>query len=130
MTDLARCPFCSYAEVYPPVSANKEFKCRHPECEIISCRQCNRKTHIPMTCTEAAAARSADGRHKVEEAMSNAVIRKCNRCGKEGNCHLYDDVKDRHARETREAENAARTPLSEATNAKHAASDLGFEFSL
>lgn len=50
--------------------------------------------------------------------------------GKEGNCHLYDDVKDRHARETREAENAARTPLSEATNAKHAASDLGFEFSL
>ncbi|EXK32037.1 hypothetical protein FOXG_08437 [Fusarium oxysporum f. sp. lycopersici 4287] len=77
---LAKCPFCHYAEEYPPVDVDREFRCRNDDCKITSCRLCNYETHIPKTCQEAAIERGVDLRREVEEAMSRALIRKCNKC--------------------------------------------------
>ncbi|KAF4445132.1 hypothetical protein F53441_10974 [Fusarium austroafricanum] len=80
LPNLAKCPFCHYAEEYPPVTVDREFRCRNHDCEITSCRLCNCETHIPKTCKEAALERGVDARREVEEAMSEALIRKCNKC--------------------------------------------------
>ncbi|KAM0563386.1 hypothetical protein ACHAPJ_001104 [Fusarium lateritium] len=91
LENLAKCPFCHYAEEYPPVEVNREFRCQDPECAITSCRLCNLETHIPKTCEEAALERGVDMRRDVEEAMSKALIRNCNKCGtpfiKESGCN-------------------------------------------
>ena len=78
--NLASCPFCPYAAVCPPVSEDKEFRCMNPECRVVSCRSCNRETHIPKTCAEAVVDNKNLARHQIEEAMSAAMIRKCNKC--------------------------------------------------
>jgi TRIAD3 protein (E3 ubiquitin-protein ligase RNF216) len=78
--NLETCPFCPFAMEYPPVEENKEFRCTNADCEITSCRLCRKKTHIPKTCAEAAAEEGHSARHTIEEAMSEAVIRKCNKC--------------------------------------------------
>jgi TRIAD3 protein (E3 ubiquitin-protein ligase RNF216) len=78
--NLETCPFCSYAEEYPPVEENKEFRCLNPECALVSCRHCRQETHIPKTCDEAAREIGHSARRKIEEAMSAAMIRKCNKC--------------------------------------------------
>ncbi|KAF4496473.1 RING finger (TRIAD) [Fusarium agapanthi] len=80
LPDLANCPFCHYAEEYPPVDVDREFRCRNDDCKITSCRLCNYETHIPKTCQEAAIVRGVDLRREVEEAMSRALIRTCNKC--------------------------------------------------
>ncbi|KAJ4270145.1 hypothetical protein NW762_001818 [Fusarium torreyae] len=91
LENLAKCPFCHYAEEYPPVEVNREFRCQDPECATTSCRLCNFETHIPKTCEEAALERGVDMRRNVEEAMSKALIRNCNKCGtpfiKESGCN-------------------------------------------
>ncbi|OLN98060.1 E3 ubiquitin-protein ligase RNF216-like protein 2, partial [Colletotrichum chlorophyti] len=79
--NLETCPFCPYAAEYPPVEHNREFKCDNPECEVISCRLCREETHIPKTCEEAARESGIGARREIEEAMSAALIRKCNKCG-------------------------------------------------
>ncbi|KAL2018220.1 hypothetical protein VTK56DRAFT_1127 [Thermocarpiscus australiensis] len=79
--NLETCPFCSYAAEYPPVEENKEFRCENPECGVVSCRHCRQETHIPKTCAEAAREQGLSARRKIEEAMSAALIRTCNKCG-------------------------------------------------
>lgn len=79
--NLATCPFCRYAAEYPPVEENKEFRCENPECGRVTCRLCREETHIPKTCDEVAKENTLSVRRKVEEAMSAALIRKCNKCG-------------------------------------------------
>ncbi|KAJ8123557.1 hypothetical protein O1611_g9559 [Lasiodiplodia mahajangana] len=78
--NLETCPFCPYAAEYPPVEVDKEFRCDNPRCQLVSCRLCRRETHIPKTCAEADADRGLDARHMLEEAMSEALIRRCNKC--------------------------------------------------
>ncbi|CAK7264176.1 hypothetical protein SEPCBS119000_000865 [Sporothrix epigloea] len=78
---LETCPFCPFAAEYPPVEVNREFACQNPECEAISCRLCRKETHIPKTCAEAERANGTSVRLTIEEAMSAAMIRKCNKCG-------------------------------------------------
>ncbi len=78
--NLETCPFCPYAAEYPPVTENKEFRCQNQECELVSCRLCRRETHIPLTCEEAARQSGCSARRIIEEAMSAALIRKCNKC--------------------------------------------------
>ncbi|KAI0872935.1 hypothetical protein GGS24DRAFT_491117 [Hypoxylon argillaceum] len=78
--NLETCPFCPYAAEYPPVEVDKEFRCDNPDCQQVSCRLCRRKTHIPKTCAEEDADRGLDARHMLEEAMSEALIRRCNKC--------------------------------------------------
>ncbi|KAH9438951.1 hypothetical protein MCOR02_002539 [Pyricularia oryzae] len=84
LENLETCPFCPYAEEYPPVELDKEFRCRNPDCGITSCRSCRLETHIPKTCAEAADDNAKDdsisARHAIEEAMSAAMIRNCNKC--------------------------------------------------
>ncbi|KAK8127626.1 hypothetical protein PG984_008734 [Apiospora sp. TS-2023a] len=77
---LETCPFCPFAMEYPPVEENKEFRCANADCEIVSCRLCRKMTHIPKTCAEAAAEEGHEARHTIEEAMSEAMIRRCNSC--------------------------------------------------
>ncbi|KAI1486651.1 hypothetical protein F5X96DRAFT_681852 [Biscogniauxia mediterranea] len=78
--NLETCPFCPYAAEYPPVDVDKEFRCDNPKCEKVSCRLCRRETHIPKTCAEVTADEGVDARHVLEEAMSAALIRRCNTC--------------------------------------------------
>lgn len=82
--NLETCPFCPYAAEYPPAETDKEFRCERPGCEIVSCRLCRKKTHIPKSCAEVALEEGFSGRRAIEEAMSAALIRKCNKC--ELNC--------------------------------------------
>ncbi|KAE9566031.1 hypothetical protein CGMCC3_g17793 [Colletotrichum fructicola] len=78
--NLSACPFFPYAADCPPIEEDKEFRCINPECEIVSCRLCKQETHVPRTCEEAAAENGISARRKLEEAMSAALIRKCNKC--------------------------------------------------
>lgn len=80
LDNLESCPFCFYAAVYPPVEENKEFNCENPECSVTSCRLCRKETHIPKTCEEMQQEEGEGARRTVEEAMSAALIRKCNKC--------------------------------------------------
>ncbi len=80
LENLATCPFCRYAAEYPPVEENKEFSCENPDCRLVSCRLCREETHIPKSCSEAAKERGHSARRTIEEAMSAALIRKCNKC--------------------------------------------------
>ncbi|KAL1888839.1 hypothetical protein Sste5346_009317 [Sporothrix stenoceras] len=77
---LEKCPFCDYAAVYPPKEINKEFICQNLDCEIASCRLCREQSHIPKTCEEVKRDRGAAARLNIEEAMSEAMIRICNKC--------------------------------------------------
>jgi len=79
--NLASCPFCPFAAEYPPVEQDREFRCQAPDCERISCRLCNLESHIPKTCEESAKENGLSVRRQIEEAMSAAIIRTCNKCG-------------------------------------------------
>ncbi|KAK4173608.1 putative E3 ubiquitin-protein ligase [Triangularia setosa] len=80
LESLETCPFCPYAAEYPPVELNKEFKCVSEECGVISCRLCRQETHIPKSCEEVARENGHSARRVIEEAMSAAMIRTCNKC--------------------------------------------------
>lgn len=79
--NLASCPFCPFAAEYPPVEVDREFRCQAPDCEKISCRLCKEESHIPKSCQEHAKEKGLSIRRQIEEAMSAALIRKCNKCG-------------------------------------------------
>ena len=78
--NLASCPFCPYAAEYPPVEIDKEFRCEAPDCEKVSCRLCRLESHIPKSCKENKEL-GLSVRRQIEEAMSDALIRRCNNCG-------------------------------------------------
>ncbi|KAI9792236.1 MAG: hypothetical protein M1833_001235 [Piccolia ochrophora] len=59
LEDLVKCPFCDYAAIYPPVEVDWEFRCEGPDCQRD---------------------KGVNVRHTVEEAMSDALIRKCPKC--------------------------------------------------
>ncbi|CAK7199689.1 hypothetical protein SEUCBS139899_002372 [Sporothrix eucalyptigena] len=79
--NLETCPYCPFAAEYPPVEINKEFVCQNPECEAVTCRLCRKDTHIPKTCAEVERENGPSARLTIEEAMSAAMIRNCNKCG-------------------------------------------------
>ncbi|KAF1817281.1 hypothetical protein P152DRAFT_387701, partial [Eremomyces bilateralis CBS 781.70] len=74
------CPFCDYKEIVGPIEEDHEFRCRNPECSIVSCRRCNEKSHIPLSCEEYRKEKKSTARHEVEEAMTEALVRTCNKC--------------------------------------------------
>lgn len=78
--DLDECPFCNYKQICPPLEEDKEFRCLDPKCRKTSCRVCQKETHIPLSCEEAKKDEKITIRHIVEEAMSAALIRFCNKC--------------------------------------------------
>ncbi|KAH4039632.1 hypothetical protein HBI56_133970 [Parastagonospora nodorum] len=77
---LSECPFCDYKMECLPVEVDKEFRCQNKKCGKTSCRLCEKETHIPLTCKEADKDGQITLRHIVEEAMSAALIRQCNKC--------------------------------------------------
>ena len=79
--NLESCPFCPYAAEYPPIAETKIFSCVHPDCGLESCRLCKKVSHIPKSCQEFAKESGADSqRRRLEDAMSEALVRKCNNC--------------------------------------------------
>lgn len=89
--NLASCPYCPYAAEYPPVEEDKEFRCQAPDCKKVSCRLCKLETHIPKSCEEFAGENGLSIRRQIEEAMTAALIRTCNKCStpfvKEAGCN-------------------------------------------
>ncbi|KAM3424729.1 hypothetical protein BST61_g6716 [Cercospora zeina] len=82
LDDLSECPFCDFKACLPPIEEDFEFRCLNPECEKVSCRRCKAPSHIPTSCEEHAKDNKLDSRHKIEEAMTAALVRKCNKCSK------------------------------------------------
>ncbi|KAH8749113.1 hypothetical protein F5883DRAFT_436052, partial [Diaporthe sp. PMI_573] len=78
--NLETCPQCPFAAEYPPIEEDKEFRCLNPDCAVTSCRSCRKETHVPKTCAEATLDNGHSARHEIEEAMSAALIRTCNKC--------------------------------------------------
>ncbi|KAG5292198.1 E3 ubiquitin-protein ligase RNF216 [Histoplasma ohiense] len=99
---LHDCPFCDFKAICPPVEVDREFHCQNPECKKVSCRRCGLASHIPKTC-EQANDKKTPARQKVEEAMSEALIRTCPnpKCNvkmiKEDGCNKMICVKCRYA---------------------------------
>ncbi|KAF4306249.1 Zinc finger C6HC-type protein [Botryosphaeria dothidea] len=78
--NFVRCPFCDFGAECEPVETDREFRCQNPNCRIVSCRLCEKETHTPKTCAEAEKDRKGSVRHRVEEAMTDALLRTCNKC--------------------------------------------------
>jgi TRIAD3 protein (E3 ubiquitin-protein ligase RNF216) len=98
--NLETCPQCPFAAEYPPIDEDKEFRCLNPDCAVTSCRSCRKETHVPKTCAEAALDNGHSARHEIEEAMSAALIRTCNKCSapfiKENGCNKMTCTKCRN----------------------------------
>ena len=77
---LETCPFCDFAAICPPIEEDKEFRCEHPDCKMVSCRLCRNKSHVPKTCEESKKEHGIEERHIVEEEMTKALIRTCSKC--------------------------------------------------
>lgn len=82
LDNLEECPFCDYKAILPPIDEDFEFRCANQLCEKVSCRRCKAVSHIPMSCEEHAKDHKLSSRHKIEEAMTKALIRNCAKCKK------------------------------------------------
>ncbi|KAL9063106.1 MAG: hypothetical protein Q9157_008413, partial [Trypethelium eluteriae] len=81
LANVEECPFCGFQAICDqPTGSNKEFECVHPECGKVSCRLCHQERHAPLSCEEHRKNKKTDARHTVEEAMTEALVRKCNKC--------------------------------------------------
>ncbi|KAF2145429.1 uncharacterized protein K452DRAFT_315676 [Aplosporella prunicola CBS 121167] len=80
LDDMEECPFCDFKMICLPKEVDREFRCQHPDCKIVSCRLCRMETHVPLTCEQASKDKKVDVRHLVEEAMTAALVRECNKC--------------------------------------------------
>ncbi|KAF9967302.1 hypothetical protein BGZ70_009997, partial [Mortierella alpina] len=83
LDSLVECPFCPYAAVMENEN-DKEFRCQARRCRKISCRLCKQLTHIPLSCEEHRKEQEKNSvlsaQHRVEEQMSQALIRECPKC--------------------------------------------------
>ncbi|CAG5125835.1 unnamed protein product [Candidula unifasciata] len=79
--DLVTCPFCPFAAIMPDPD-DRVFKCLNPECLKESCRLCREPSHIPLRCNEVEKKAETGMRVYIENKISEAVMRKCHKCGK------------------------------------------------
>lgn len=83
IANLEFCPLCrAYAIIIEATPDEHDlFRCENVEegCGKITCRKCKREYHQPRTCREEEL-KGLDPRHAVEEAMSEALIRRCPGC--------------------------------------------------
>ncbi|KAL2890335.1 RING finger protein [Ceratocystis lukuohia] len=82
LENIFQCPHCEFMAEYPPIEEAPVFFCQNPGCSKESCRSCGRAGHGSDPCqTVAEDLRNPEtARHLVEEAMSDALIRRCNKC--------------------------------------------------
>ncbi|KAL5476607.1 hypothetical protein ACEPAI_3287 [Sanghuangporus weigelae] len=78
---LEECPFCEYKAVIDNPD-EKLFRCEREDCGAVSCRACKKADHLPKSCKEAEEDTGLNARHKVEEAMTEALMRNCPTCKK------------------------------------------------
>lgn len=83
LEDLEDCPFCDFKAIMPPIEEDFEFRCANPECEKTSCRRCKAVSHIPISCEQHAKDNKLSSRHQIEEAMTAALVRSCQKCKKQ-----------------------------------------------
>ncbi|XP_059176444.1 uncharacterized protein LOC131956077 isoform X2 [Physella acuta] len=81
LPDLVICPFCPFATVMPNYE-DKILKCLNPDCLKESCRLCKEPNHIPLRCEEVEKRPETAMRTYIENMISEAVMRKCHKCGK------------------------------------------------
>ncbi|BGP66453.1 hypothetical protein NBRC10512v2_007861 [Rhodotorula toruloides] len=74
-----KCPFCPYA-CYIENPQERLLRCERPECRKVTCCQCKKESHLPLSCVEADKDSRLAGVHAVAEAMSAALIRPCPSC--------------------------------------------------
>ena len=75
LENLVQCPGCNYAVIQD--SQDKVITCGNPECGRQTCRQCGEESHIPLTCDEVEKDSEVKARTKVEDAMTEAMLREC-----------------------------------------------------
>ncbi|XP_065339551.1 uncharacterized protein LOC135939221 [Cloeon dipterum] len=76
--DLETCPFCEFS--YIPDENNALFECQSESCKKVSCRKCKEENHLPLRCEEVEKDSETQARRKIEEAMSEALLRECYKC--------------------------------------------------
>jgi len=81
LEDLVQCPACSYS-VCMPDPADKVIYCGNPDCKRETCRLCGEQNHVPLSCDEVEKDSEVKARKKVEDAMTDAVLRECPSCKK------------------------------------------------
>ncbi|KIY45011.1 hypothetical protein FISHEDRAFT_18691, partial [Fistulina hepatica ATCC 64428] len=78
---LEECPSCEYKCVIDNPD-EKLFRCENEDCGAVTCRQCKKVDHLPKSCQEMEEDTKLDGQHTVEEAMTEALMRRCPKCNK------------------------------------------------
>lgn len=79
---IEECPFCNFKAICETPS---KFDCQNPECLMSSCLKCKAETHPGSSCAAYAKKKKENEgddkgmrlRHLVEEAMSEAMMRRC-----------------------------------------------------
>jgi TRIAD3 protein (E3 ubiquitin-protein ligase RNF216) len=80
LSDVIECPKCGFQAALD--ASLKVFSCPVEDCQYESCRDCREAAHVPLRCDEVEKETETKGRLTVEEAISNAKIRKCPKCSK------------------------------------------------
>ena len=75
---LESCKHCGLANICNP--DDKIFYCINEECLKHTCRLCNEDIHIPLTCEEVEKDVETKNRIKIEEKMTEAMMRICYHC--------------------------------------------------
>jgi len=79
LENIHQCPHCDFQmEISNP--DEKLFVCRNPECGMETCLLCKEPNHIPLRCEEVEKKDVTDYRKKVEEAMTESLVRTCPKC--------------------------------------------------
>jgi len=88
---IFQCPSCEFKCLIP--ESNKVMECLNPKCLKDSCKLCKEDwdKHFGLPCDEVEAKGESDLRVRTEEAMTNAVVRRCIKCNapfvKEAGCN-------------------------------------------
>merc|ERR1719186_1842917 len=81
LEDLVQCPACSFAIIMPD-QENKVIICGNQECGRQTCKLCGEESHVPLTCDEVEKDGEVVARTKLENAMTEAMLRACVSCNK------------------------------------------------
>jgi len=79
--DLVQCPACSFATIMPDPE-DKLVTCGNQECGKVTCRLCGEESHVPLSCDEVEKDGEVMARTKLEDAMTEAMVRACVKCNK------------------------------------------------
>lgn len=79
--NLVQCPACNYAVIMPDNQV-KVITCANTDCGKQTCRLCGEESHIPLSCDEVEKDSDVKARTKIEDAMTEAMLRECVACKK------------------------------------------------